>query len=91
MSTDAWAFVGLVATNIFALVGVAIQNRRQSSSVSDLHAKVEPVSNGFAKSVRESLARIELQQAVDSREYDEFSQKLAGMELRLDDHMRGHP
>lgn len=77
MQPEAWGFAGLLVTNIFALVGLFIQNRRQSSGVQDLHggvqdlhAKVAPVSNGFASHVTGALARIE---------------------VRLDDHMRGHP
>lgn len=59
MSPELWAFLGLVVTNTFALLGVALQNRRQNSSVQDLHAKVNPVSNGFAGSVQAALSRIE--------------------------------
>lgn len=59
MSPDAWAFIGLVVTNVCGIAAVYLQNHRQNANVRDLNSKVEPVSNGFAQGVMGALERIE--------------------------------
>lgn len=69
MSAEVWAFLGVVVTSIATVVTGTLQNRKTRRQLS-------PVSNGFAGSVRGTLARLE--QATDR------------IERKVDDHISAH-
>lgn len=64
MSPEAWAFLSSSVVTVGSLGGMFVQSRRQHEenqrTGAELRRKVEPVSNGFAGHVLETLARIEV-------------------------------
>jgi hypothetical protein len=94
MSPDSWTFLGTTVLTLGGVVSVYIQGRKQHSENRQVNArleeKIDPVSNGFAKSVRESLARIELQNELDLRDRTGLTKKVKALEVKVDAHISEH-
>lgn len=90
MSPDGWTFLGTTVLTFGGVVTVWLQNRKQHSENREINTrleeKIDPVSNGFAKAVRESLARIELQNELDVRDRAGMARKVASLEVKIDTH-----